>query len=445
MVLEAGPTGPIGVEVVVADVDVAVTRVAARALTEAGYTVHTANDRIVARSSLEGRRGPVVLVVDWGFCGDEDRSVRCGIPPELKAHVVAMVPGGRPDAVSRAIAAGADDCITKPLAAGELVARVGWSARMLAASPPLHVGVRDALVRASRGANGEVVVCEGESVGRIWFERGQIVWAMLSSQTVSLQSILGDAVALDAGLAREITQEAKQTGRNALEVVIGWGLASREQVTHAARSHLQRVIRAILFLHEPEVVFAPISRKDGWTGPRFSLVELLPPETKKSFPQVRALPVLDQQAASSGCELKRRCGGCNLAAHLIGEELRKSGAEALAVVYGPTGETIARAGEGLDFDVIRAQVQIMGMLAETERPTDVVVSGQKNLHVLAATGCPDAFVALVASKDVGRLGAVKLEVMRFAADIQLDEAGNLLRCERQRRSLTPGPITSRTV
>lgn len=431
-----GTIEPTSLRVIVADVDRAITRIAARALAEAGYPVQTGNDRPSVHALLEERRGPVVLVVDSRFCGDDEHAMRCNLPAGAQAQVIAMVPGGRPDAVSHALENGADDCVTKPLAASELVARVANCARTLAA-PALHVGVRDALVRASRGATGEVVVSAGETVGRIWFERGQVVWAMLSDQNASLHTILHDAVELDAALAGEVTREAKQTGRNALEVVIGWGLATRDQVRSAAHRHLQSVIRAILFLRQPEVVFAPISRRDGWTGPRFAMIELLPPETKKSFPQVRTIPLLDD--APSGCELKRRCGGCNLGAHLIGEELRKSGAEGLAIVYGPTGETIARAGEGLDFDVIRAQVQIMSMLAEGERPTDVVVTGHKRLHILAATGCPDAYVALVADKEIGRLGAVKLDVLRFAADIQLDDAGNLLRCERKRRSIGPTP------
>ncbi len=426
-------------QVVIADLDGAVARVAARAVRQAGFLVGVAHDVEAARELLRSFKQPTVLVVDWNLCGAAEGALRLGQGRERPLHVIATMAGGRPADVAAAAARGADECINKPLSSGELVARIEWAAKMLAALPPLSSGVRDALLRASRGATGEVVVSRAETVARIWFVQGEVAWAAMSDRKVSLRSIFQGMAALDSEVVKDITREAKQTGKNVLEVLVDWGLATREEVRTGARKYLCEVVRAALLIADPDVVFAPGSQTTVWSGPRFPLVEIVPPETKTSFPRLRSLHVVRDDDVVGVCDFAPGCRACSDLGQRLAAEIDASSAEAIAIVHGPTAEIVARAGQPMDPDVIRAQVQLMTFLQQTERPHNIVITSATHYYVLAATACADAYVGARAARETQRLGALKFEVERVAASLYVEEGATSQRIIRSRKSMVPPP------
>ncbi len=417
--------------VVVADVDSFVANVAARSLREAGFEVRIASDARTAHRLVTCAPEELVLLVDRAFC-DPDAKLCHAAREGRRAHVIALVSGGRPTDVAEALARGADDCMTKPLAPLELVARVRWAARMFTALPPLSRGLRAVLARAALGASGEVAVSQDETVGRIWFEAGRIVWASLGGRGVTLRSILEATTSLDPDALNEVMAEAKRSNRNVLAVLVEWGLASRDDVATAVQRYLREVVRAMLLLTEPSVAYVPAIRPGTWTGPTFALAEILPPETHRSL----SVPILEEpaEARRAGCDFAQSCSSCANAARRLDRDLQLSGADSIAIVHGPTGETLAAAGAPLDPDVVRSKVRVMTSVAQGE---ELVVTAGANYHLMTATQCPDAFVVLVAPRKKAGLGALKLESTRIAAQLAPEDEAITQRMERAARSTLP--------
>ena len=281
---------------------------------------------------------------------------------------------------------------------------------------------------------------QGETAGRIWFEKGRIAWATLGGRGVTLRSILEGTTTLEPGALNEVMAEAKRSNRNALEVLVEWGLASRDDVASAVQRYQREIVRAMLLLPEPSVAFVPALRPGTWTGPTFALAEILPKETHRKL-AIPVLPSIPPDATRHiGCEFAKSCNGCAVAARNLDDELRASGAEALAIVHGPSGETMAAVGGGLDADLVRAQVRVMTSVAESDRAEELVVTAGKKFFLMAATACPDALLVLVASRQHVWLGALKLESARIAALVAPDDDAIELRMERSRRSTVPADL-----
>lgn len=429
------------VTVVIADVDSFVTSVADHALQEAGFVTHVAADGAAARRWIAASASPLVLVVARELF-DSAEDLCEAAHAEHRAYVVALVAGGRPRDIAEALERGADDCVTKPFSPGELVARVRSAARMLTALPPLSLGLREALARAAGGASGEISVSQGDVVGRIWLEKGRIAWAQSNDRAVSLRTLLGSSTTMTVEAVAEVMEEAKRSKRNVLDVLVDSGLASQADVIAAVERYLREVVRGMLLLPSPTVVFAPAMRVGTWTGVTFSLADVLPRETHRNLP-IAVAPVMsiEPPRPGVGCDFAQSCGACADAARRLEEDLRSSGADGIAIVHGPTGETLASAGAKVDPDVVRSGVRILSLLAESDRPDQLVVTALKSSYLLSATSCPDAYVVMVGSRKKIGIGSLKLEASRIAAVIYPDEEASSQRLERSRRSAAP-PLSS---
>ncbi|MFK7960949.1 MAG: diguanylate cyclase [Phycisphaerales bacterium] len=105
-------------------------------LTRAGYRVRTAEDGPTAIAAIR-KEDPGILVTDWmmpGMTGiDLCRTLR-EMEREMGRHIytIMLTALGEPDRLVEAFDAGADDYLSKPFHAQELVARVGAGARLVA-------------------------------------------------------------------------------------------------------------------------------------------------------------------------------------------------------------------------------------------------------------------------------------------------------------------------
>lgn len=427
--------------VLVADGDVAVLVLASSALTRAGYLVLTAQDSAEAIKLVDVTDPrPSVLIVDWtlskvdaaSFC----HAVR-GSGARGYTYIIALASNGRRADAVAALETGADDYLMKPFAVEELVARVGWAQRMLSAVPSKLHRLRSVLETAARTDGGEVVISKGETVGRIYFHEGNVIWAYLSTIPVTVVSLFKEVKELAQDDVNEVLEEAKRTGKNFAEVLVQWGLVTQDEANGAIKRSIRDAIEAIFSLEEPEVVFAPGSR-GGWRGPRFVLKEVMPPESPP--PLSSTPPTFDKIDGEVRCQFMPQCNACGNMAATLAVELRESGADGVAIVHRNSGSLLAKAGESIDREIIRATLHILGVLSNADEVDDVLVSGAGRHYLLRATACPDAFVSMMASRSKTSLGTVRHELSRIASKIYPDE-----RVKGRRRSLFDSSVSLKAV
>jgi two-component system, OmpR family, response regulator RegX3 len=116
-----------------------------RALKRAGYRVTRARSAGEALSLLPGA-GPDLVLVDLSLGDDEGRELCRRIRAESAVPLVVIAASGAGDDRVIALELGADDCIAKPFAAGEAIARIAAVLRRaysIEASEPTELVVQD--------------------------------------------------------------------------------------------------------------------------------------------------------------------------------------------------------------------------------------------------------------------------------------------------------------
>ena len=119
--------------VLLADDDTATRRIVARILETAGYQVRQATNGQAALDALRGDP-PDFLVTDWQMPGMDGLELCRAVRQEpLERYVYLMIVTSKSETkdMVQAIAAGADNFLTKPIVPGELLARLISAARIL--------------------------------------------------------------------------------------------------------------------------------------------------------------------------------------------------------------------------------------------------------------------------------------------------------------------------
>jgi CheY-like chemotaxis protein len=399
--------------VLVVDGDPMVLALAAGALARAGYPTSSAQD---VGSALEAARSnpPRIVVMDWALPGADVpafcRELR-GRRVNMYVYVVALAANARRYSKVSVLDEGADDYVSKPFAVDELVSRVGWAQRMLAALPHPSARLRATLADATQAGDCTVILRRGDTTGRIFFTGGKVAWAQVSDRPATLPAVFHGLAPAEA---REVLEDSRRTRRNFAEILVERGLVTKESAVEALRGFIRSSIRAMLLMNDPRVMLAP--SRGGWTGPAFDLSQVLPPETMRSIPAMRV------PAPRAACVNVHECGACSRAASSIAADLRETGADGLALVHGPSGALLASAGEPIDVEILHAQLRILAAIKDRGAADDVVVSGGGRHYLLRATSCPDSFVCLTSSRRNASLRPLKLEIARVADRVFVDES-----------------------
>jgi DNA-binding response OmpR family regulator len=116
-------------DVLVVDDDEPIRRLLDHQFNSAGYTVHLCEDGREAADLLEGGLEPAVAIFDVMMPRLDGtrllRMVRNGeFPADEELPVLLLTSRGREDDVLEGLESGADDYVTKPFRAAELLARV---------------------------------------------------------------------------------------------------------------------------------------------------------------------------------------------------------------------------------------------------------------------------------------------------------------------------------
>jgi DNA-binding response OmpR family regulator len=181
----------------VADADPRSLRIAEVALRRAGYAVATASDGAEALRRIQ-RAGPDLVVAELSLPSQDGASLCKAVrsDPRLSALPVVLMSGDRdPKSRARAMEAGADDFLEKPLLVKDLVGRVRTllsrreQKRFKPGPPPAalngtvgELGLVDLFSSLESWQKSAVVVCEDEArVARVWVRDGQVIDAELES------------------------------------------------------------------------------------------------------------------------------------------------------------------------------------------------------------------------------------------------------------------------
>jgi CheY-like chemotaxis protein len=408
--------------ILVADGDVAVLALASSALSQAGYVVLTARDSAEAIRLAESEPRPNIIILDWGLAGTEVgdfcNRVR-GSGANGYTYIIALAAHARRADAVAALETGADEYMMKPFAVEELVARVGWVQRMLAAVPNKARRLRSLIEKAAHSDGGEVVINKGETVGRVYVHNGEIIWAYISTIPVTITSLFKDVKEITQDEVNEVLEEARRNGLNFVEVLVLWGFVTQDEAKRAIRHSIRQAIDAMFLLEDPEVVFAPSSR-GGWRGPRFSLEEVIRPSSPASVTS-SGPPVYQRTDGEVRCQFMPRCNVCAQMVPNLSVELRESGADGVTIVHRTSGAVLAAAGERIDQDFLRAALHVLGVLSNDDEVDEVLVSGAGRHYLLRATACPDALVSMMATRGKIGLGTIRHELSRFASRLVPDE------------------------
>jgi CheY-like chemotaxis protein len=366
------------VRVLIADDDAIQEKLLTTILGVGGYEVVIAHDGLQAWEIAQRPDSPSILLLDWLMPGLEGVDVCRRVRQRgSQAYVILVTSRAKQRDVLEGLEAGADDFIAKPYPPNELLARVRVGERALGARQPRANAVLSVLREASRGGGGEVVVREGEVVGRIFFFEGLVVWAHVSSDPGSLLAQLNQEPSISRQEMQLVIEECQRTGRNFGEVLIEWGLVGRAALREQLQRWMRRKIQILLALQDPEVLFVPQTRR--FVGElAFSLDELLPPELDShAGPRLSVVPrplAIASRMAHAG-EMPPWCTS------FLHQVMALEGVLGACVSTLETGSIVGRAGLDLDPDSTWAQIKIFNSTGEHEAIDDLLVSSATRYHL----------------------------------------------------------------
>lgn len=120
--------------VLIAEDELISRRIIERILSMEGYEVVLADNGITAVEKLNGENAPRIAILDWMMPGMDGLQV-CkhvrSVKTESYTYIILVTAKDRKDDIAKGLNAGADDYLTKPFDARELIARMQTGIRML--------------------------------------------------------------------------------------------------------------------------------------------------------------------------------------------------------------------------------------------------------------------------------------------------------------------------
>lgn len=355
--------------ILVADDDPVARTLLVDTLQGRGYTVLEAADGATAWRLASGSAPPRILLLDWmmpQMSGLEVcRRVRA-MPGRSHAHVLLMTARNRHIDMLEGFAAGADDFLTKPLSAAEIVARVQAAERTLA----LHraPALAEALHEACTSPGGDLLVRSGGDVGRIMFHGGRVAWAHLSSEPGSLYDLLCDVPDISREDVAAVIDECFVAGRHFTDVIIDWEIVAAAELESRLRAWLIAKLHAILGRPFDLAMFVPQQRR--YSAMTFALADLAPapllaPEELPS--DLDAAPSAALEAALLLC---------------LEEAMAIDGAQAAALLDSDRGAFLVRRGLPIDEGLVHSLSRLLHSEEVDDRIDDILITRGPRLHLL---------------------------------------------------------------
>ena len=396
-------------EILIADDDPLSTAVLEGILTRAGRRVTVAHDGEAAWAILKGEDPPRIAFLDWMMPGVEGvelcRRLRALDRP-FYTYVTILSTRQRQRDIARGFDAGADDFITKPFQAGEVLARLR-AAERVSASLAGEGGLDAAVAEARASGGGDLVVRSGDWIGRISFSEGAVVWAAGPGQEGGYAAFLAAEEVFTPAAIASILAEAAARRVSPAQVIGERGLMSPERLRLRLRAWLAGGVAAIRRLPTPTVIFIPGGEAPpGAIG--FDYDELVRLRVVEADAQAQALGEVAANSPNAAL-----CAGESLRAlgAAVDRAMGIPGALGAAIYDGRTGQCLAARGEPIDRDLAWRSVKLGLAAEEMEAVDDVIVTTTRAILVLRAySRRPPRFLLLMADGAHAKLGIVRLQL-----------------------------------
>lgn len=409
--------------VLIADDDAFARRILASILTLAGYEVLAVADGAAAWEAARAPNAPRIVLADWlmpeidGL--DLCRRIR-RLTGQARAYILLVTSKARSEDAMAALEAGADDFIAKPYAPTELLARVRVAEHVLGVAQPCGERILAALEEAARGEGGEVVVRDGVVFGRVFFTRGRVAWAHLSTEPGSATAVFQEAgVATDD--VRAVLDRCRRSGENVVDTLIASGLAERARLYERMRLWIARKIDLMRHLPSAEVLYVPEARSYS-SGFTFALEDVLPPGMREPRSS-RRLDVPRAPRTIDASNWMRGVSGDAVRA-LLDTGLRLEGMLGLGVFDRNTGVSLGASGEPLPPDEVKAHLRALNLAGEGE-PVEEMVLTTPTTYRMSRTlpSEPRAILFAVLRRERANLGIARLELGGLAEQLRVDLPG----------------------
>jgi CheY-like chemotaxis protein len=382
------------VKVLIADDDDASLRSLAKILSLPEYELVVAKNGPDAWQIASAADPPRILLLDWEMPGmtgiDICRALRSHSGVSYQ-YIILVTGRSSREALVEGLEAGADDFISKPYSVAEMRARVRVGMRVLSTDTTSSGLVREALREAASSPGGEVVVRQGDVVGRIFVHEGRIAWAHVSTETSSLTDVLEEQNAVSEDDIQAVITECRQSGRNFGEVLVAWGLIDRERLRSSMRTWIAKKMRVIAHLRQPAVMFAPQPRTYS-SDLTFAVDEVYPLEAAPPVPIILG-PAATEEAHPLEPELvEDRVEEFYRVAPEQVENLKEcfaalmrlDGALSVALFEAKNGACLGRTGPPADLRVVWTQMQALRSLDAEGGAEDLLLVGAQRCHILRA-------------------------------------------------------------
>lgn len=415
-------------KILLADDDDVARRMIAAALRCGGHEVLAASDGSVALRQAVSEDAPRLLVLDAHMAGLRGVDIRRWLqsrPDGRYVYVVLMTDTTDRRGITDGLDAGADAVLVKPFLPEELLARVRVAERVLQIEAPAGERVLRVLCEAATAGNGEIVVRDGERIGRILLHEGRIAWAQLSSEPDFVQHLGSEGVIISRSDMREIIQDARSNDGDLTGTLVARGLVKQEQIREYVQSWIASKLSAMLSLPRPEVMFLPTRRRNRGSI-TFALDDVLPMETWLKIDPPKQSSVFSrgslavQSAWDEAASEMLPPGGGNVREHLK-EALAIEGAIAAGLFDGATGACLGAAGKPIDGDVAEAQIKAMNLLGTQDRVEDMFTTSERRQYLLRAVlPAPRLFLMLVLDRETATIALARLKASIIARRISAD-------------------------
>jgi len=385
-------------------------------------------DGVAALDLAMAPDAPRLLVLDAHMRGMRGENIRRRLQRRTDGryvYVILMTDTTGHQGILDGLESGADAVLVKPFLPEELLARVGVGERVLQIETPATERILRVLCEAATAGSGEVIVRQGETIGRIFLHAGRVAWAQLSSEPDFVKHLDAEGVRLTRSDVRDIIQDCRTSDGNFTEAIVARGFVSPERIRDYVQSWVTGRITAMLHLPHPDVMFLPARRK--YSGSiTFSLDEVLPMETwlqiepptrSSTFPRGSTTVQTAWDRAAS--EMLPADGG-NVKQHLL-EALSIEGATAVGLFDGATGACLGAAGKPIPADLAEVQIKAMNLLGTQDDLEDMfTTSGTKQYLTRAILPSPRLFLILVLEREAATIAMARLKVANLARKITAD-------------------------
>ncbi|MFO0590883.1 MAG: response regulator [Polyangiaceae bacterium] len=410
-------------KLLLADDDDVARRMITTALRSGGHEVVATDDGAVALEQAAVASDIRVLVLDAnmrGLRGVDFRRRLAARGDGRYAYVILMTDTAGQQGILDGLAAGADAVLVKPFLPEELLARVRVAERILDIEPAGGERLLRLLCEAATAGSGEIVVRDGERVGRILVHDGRIAWAQLSADEDFVQHLGHSGVAISREAMRSVIEDARATSGDFTTCLVARGLVTPDGIREHVRSWIAGRIALMLTLPRAEVMFLP-SKRSFRGSVTFSLDDVLPMEAWLKIDPPRQSQVFDRGSTQIQLAWNQAASEmlpqADLRAHLT-EALAIEGAIAVGLFDGATGACLGSAGKPIGADLAEAQIKAMNLLGTQDDIEDMFTTASGRQYLLRAVQpSPRWFLMLVLDRETATIALARLKAAIIARHI----------------------------